>query len=85
MAKKKIDGDEGQTVADMNVEGMPWYQKETEEAKAARGRAESGERLTGRQLFHAITGATAAALLVALVLCAALVLFILFCTNVWLK
>lgn len=27
MGKKPIDYDDGRTISDMNVEGMPWYKK----------------------------------------------------------
>ena len=81
MARKPYEDDDGRTVANMNVEGMPWYVPERPELSPG----DKPEPLTRRELWRFIRSATAAALLVAGVLSLALVLFVLFCTKVWLR
>lgn len=79
MKKREQFQDEGQVIAPMNVEGMPWYHKV---------RPESGPSRTfvaGRELRSAMLGAVAASLAVVGVISAGIILFILFCLNVWLK
>ena len=86
-AKKEKWEDDGRTIASMNVEGMPWYAPEGKTA-GERGRP-SGERkepvLTPRESRYYTWGALKAALAVIGVMCAGLVLFILFCQFVWFK
>jgi len=53
--KKQYDDDDGRTIADMNVEGMPWYHAEQRRLNRAQSRAElqekiaRGEALTRRE------------------------------------
>ena len=89
MTRKKPDlpeGDVGRTIADMNVEGMPWYTPEKkrsrEERKAREGQPEV---LTKEESRYYTWGALKAALLVVGVICAGLVLFILFCQFIWFR
>ena len=89
MTRKKPElpeGDDGRTIADMNVEGMPWYSPKAHHSAAA------GERKTGRETVmtqdesrYYTWGALKAALLVVGVMCAGLVLFVLFCQFVWFR
>lgn len=73
--------DENQRVANMNVEGMPWYTEEVEEDERLRRLMEP--TLTKKETRHLIFNAMLAALLVGLVFLFGLFLFILFCTKVW--
>lgn len=70
---------DGRVVAPMNVEGMPWYNK------AAPQRDQGSAQLDKRQFRYALLGAMGAALTVAGVLSAAIVLFVIFSTKVWLR
>ena len=89
MTRKKPElpeGDDGRTIADMNVEGMPWYSPQRSQSAAA------GERKTGRETAmtrdesrYYTWGALKAALLVVGVICAGIVLFVLFCQFVWFR
>ena len=88
MSRKPNDlpeGDDGRTIASMNVEGMPWYKpsdrpdERTDEASPDAPRAQ----LSPEETRYATWGALKAALLVVGVLCAGLVLFILFAQFVW--
>ncbi len=79
MAKRQDEwADDGRTIANMNVDGMPWYEPERQDP-------ESSEKiqLTKEEQRYMIGGALKAALLVALVFGVVYFLFILFCTNVW--
>ena len=89
MTKRKPDlpeGDDGRTIADMNVEGMPWYSPKKnvtrEESKAQEGREEI---LTKQESRYYTWGALKAALLVVGVMCIGLVLFVLFCLHIWFR
>lgn len=87
MRKKKPDlpeGDDGRTIADMNVEGMPWYRPGKKSAEAG-GKAGTEPAMTGRESRYYTWGALKAALLVIGVMCAGLVLFVLFCQYVWFR
>ncbi|MGI6173996.1 MAG: hypothetical protein ACOYI8_08905 [Christensenellales bacterium] len=79
MARKDEAWDDGRTIADMNADGMPWYAPKEERAP------ESGEQITPRQERFAVWGALKAGLLVVGVFSVALILFVLFCTHVWLR
>ena len=79
MSPKKDDfEDDGRTIADMNVDGMPWY-------APTRKDPESAEKieLTPEEQRWMIGGALKAALLVAGVFGIVYFLFLLFCTKVW--
>ena len=73
--------DENQRVANMNVEGMPWYTKEVDEDERLRRLMEP--TLTRKETRHLIFNAMLAALSVGFVFLFGLFLFILFCTKVW--
>ena len=77
------EGDDGRTIAPMNVEGMPWYTPEREGAPEGEGRRPIP--LTREESRVFTWGALKAALLVAGVMCLGLVLFVLFCLHVWFR
>ena len=60
MAKiqKQYDDDDGRTIANMNVEGMPWYDKQMKRESRAQARTEladrvaRGDALTTRETFR---------------------------------
>ena len=90
------EGDDGRTIASMNVEGMPWY-RPTEETGVYHetetnnsytgdhpyGTGNSADYLTDEEVRFATWGAVKAALLVVGFICLGIVLFILFCTTIW--
>ena len=77
---KLPEGDDGRTIVDMNVDGMPWFR-----------RREGGEQPRGdsdlspdqRRLY--LWAAVRAALAVALIFGAVFALFIAFCDFVWFR
>ena len=78
------EGDDGRTIAEMNVEGMPWYVPPDSGPEAAAASPEAQSPQVSREEARYYTwGALKAALLVVGVLCAGLVLFILFAQFVW--
>ena len=83
----KYEEDDGGTIVNMNVDGMPWYRS---------GKSESGEpqkdqygrpqiSLHSPEGRAALRGAAFAALLVVVLFVGGAFLFILFCEKVWLK
>ena len=74
--------DETTRIADMNVEGMPWYRK-AEPLYPDSGLPKT--EMTKKEAFRFTVSATLAGLLVGLILVGACAIFILFCTHVWLR
>lgn len=90
MTKKKPEQpewDDGRTIANMNVEGMPWYSPGKRISRRKdREKPEDREKVLTKQESRYYTwGALKAALLVVGILCAGLVLFVLFCQHVWFR
>ena len=89
MARKKRelpDWDDGRTISDMNADGMPWYSpKKRTSGKNRKETADREEVLTREESRYYTWGALKAALVVVGVICAGLVLFILFCQYVWFR
>ena len=88
MSKRKDDfEDDGSVIANMNVDGMPWYdgvseKKTSEEAEASK---EELRKLSKKETFYLVMGVLGAALAVAAVFAIGFLLFILFCENIWFK
>ncbi len=78
------EGDDGRTIANMNVEGMPWYRPETPDRPPV---SDSGSKdeLTKKQVRMYTASALKAALLVASVMSLGLVLFAAFCVFIWFR
>lgn len=74
--------DDGRTIADMNVDGMPWFVRGEEPSRTA---ADGGrkEPLSPEQLRIWRWAAVKAGLLVALVFGAVFALFLAFCDFIW--
>ena len=89
MTRKKPElpeGDDGRTIANMNVEGMPWYSPKGHLSREERKQKAGAEiPLTKEESRYYTWGAVKAALLVTGVMCAGIVLFVLFCLYVWFK
>ncbi|MBR3397617.1 MAG: hypothetical protein IKG70_07225 [Lachnospiraceae bacterium] len=76
--------DDGRTIANMNVDGMPWYVR-GDEKRAKKDRDSVGSPLTDEELRLYKFAALKSALLVVLVFAAVFFLFIAFCDFVWFK
>jgi len=82
MRKKIYDDDDGRVIANMNIEGTPWYVGETSD----KGDSLPEENVPDiRETLHVMKGALAAGLLIGFVFIAAFFIFLLFCTQVWFK
>lgn len=77
------EGDDGRTIANMNVEGMPWYRPERPDMPSAA--SSSKDDLTKKQVRIYTASALKAGLLVAGVMSLGLVLFAAFCVFVWFR
>ena len=66
-------------IANMNVEGMPWYKPEDQQ------KVNTIPNYTKREWIYIYQGALKAALLVASIASAILILFVLFCVKVWFR
>lgn len=68
---KQYDDDDGRTICDMDVEGMPWHDRRVRRERRQKAREELSERVangetltrmeTIRYTFYAVLGALAAA------------------------
>ena len=96
MARRKQpplpEGDDGRTIVEMNVPGMPWYvpREEAGGPKAAAGEPEAPARparepMTREQIRLYRHAAVKAGLIIVLVFGAAFGLFIAFCDFVWFR
>lgn len=81
MRKKVYDDDDGRVIANMNIDGTPWYVKEKKVKDGSSEEFVPDFKLT----FNIMKGALAAGLLIGFVFIAACFLFLLFCTRVWFK
>ena len=83
--RKLHDDDDGRVIANMNVDGMPWYQRSQRQfpgfPKTKRGSDFSD--LTKEETREIIKGALKASLLIAGIFILGMLLFILFCLYVW--
>jgi len=77
------EGDDGHTIASMNVEGMPWYTPERPDLPPVQDGKQPGDGLTKRQMRMYTASALKAGMLVTLVMCLGLVLFVAFCVFIW--
>lgn len=91
MRKKEKFVDDGRTIANMNVDGMPWYDPASDKKESGAPVAENSkpgepaEPLTFKETMAVVKGVTLASLLVGGVFVIVFTLFILFCRFVWFK
>lgn len=78
--KKTYDDDDGRVIANMNVDGMPWYLQDQKQATSSNSNVED---LTKEETRAIIWGTVKAGLLIAGVFLLAALIFILFCIHVW--
>ena len=78
--KKTYDDDDGRVIANMNVDGMPWYLQDQKRATSSNSNVED---LTKEETRAIIWGTVKAGLLIAGIFLLAALIFILFCIHVW--
>ena len=100
MARRQYDDDDGRRIADMNVDGMPWYDGSRKHlfrnngnrerigadfSDASSGQGIPSEPLTKKETRSIILNALLAALAIGGIFIAVFALLILFCVFVWFK
>lgn len=75
-----VENEDEIVIANMNVEGMPWYQKDRKNIPVTNI---PHDVPTNKETFMIILGSLKAALIIAGVFSVMLVLFTLFCTQIW--
>lgn len=87
MARKPKDDfeDDGRTIVPMNVEGMPWYTKNTRDPYAEGSSGAEKPSMSREERRGYIWAALKASLLIGAAFAAAYGLFLLFCTQIWFK
>lgn len=83
-SKKESFIDDGRVIANMNVEGMPWYRAMPGKVSHPEGENEPIE-LTRKEKAAMMSGVMGAALLIAFIFITVFTLFLLFCVFVWFK
>lgn len=81
--KKEEYVDDGRTIVNMNVEGMPWYHRPSIDAKGDSGH--TPEPMTPEEQRRYTWAAVKAGLLIVLVFAVVFGLFIAFCDFVWFR
>lgn len=81
---KPEDKEDNVVIADMNVEGMPWYRPDKSNEEVRDEKLPLPE-LDKKTLIKITLSATLAGLLIGLVFIFIFYLFVMFCVNVWLK
>lgn len=82
MKQKKDFEDDGRVIANMNIEGTPWYVADEVKNGAT---SQVHTTPTRKETFHLIKGALTAGLMIGFIFVAAFLIFILFCTQIWLR
>lgn len=88
MKKTKFE-DDGRTIANMNIEGMPWYTGSKEPKNSApvkgSGAGQESAPLSPGETWAITKGVLLASLAVGAVFVVVFTLFILFCVFVWMR
>lgn len=90
MAKqqRRYDDDDGRVICNMDVPGMPWHDKAIRREKRATRRSAQvvqGNQMTRAETWRFTWNAMLSGMLIALVFSGVLVLFTLFCTQIWFR
>lgn len=86
--KKTYDDDDGRVIANMNVDGMPWYISDGAMRRNRTKKTDSSSDfsdLSKGETREIVKGAVLAGLLIGGIFIAACLIFILFCIFVWFK
>lgn len=87
LKQNQYEDDDGRVICDMNVPGMPWYDRSVRrEKRAARVSGfSSAVQMTKSEIRRFTWNAILAGLMIAGVYAAVWALFILFATKIWLR
>lgn len=81
--KKQYDDDDGRVIANMNVDGMPWFLSDALKRRSKTDAQNDFSDLTKEESRELVKGAVKAGLLIAGIFVLAALLFILFCIYIW--
>ena len=76
------EGDDGRTIADMNIDGMPWYRRGGKESLPGEGSGR-GQGMSDEEIRMYRFAAVKAGLLIVLIFGLVFFLFIAFCDFIW--
>jgi hypothetical protein len=79
---KKPADDDGRVIANMNIEGTPWYVDKNSEPESS---LSNEPELSRKEAFDLMKGALTAGLIIGIVFISIFFVFILFCTKIWFK
>lgn len=82
MKQRKDIEDDGRVIANMNIEGTPWYVADDMKNRASEQVRTNPNR---KETFYLIKGALTAGLIIGFVFVLAFLVFILFCTKIWFR
>ena len=83
---KQYDDDDGSVVCNMDVDGMPWHDKNVRREKEAATRENvQGEQMTKHEARLYTWYSVLAGMLVVSVFSVTSILFTLFCTKIWFR
>jgi hypothetical protein len=82
---KQYDDDDGRVIANMNVEGMRWYDKQIHREKAKSRKHAQGGQMTQSEARQYTWYSMFAALAIVATFSLTWVLFVLFCTEIWFR
>ena len=81
--RKRYDDDDGRVIANMNVDGMPWFLSDALKRRSGSEAKNDFSDLTQEESRELVKGAVKAGLLIAGVFVLGALLFILFCIHIW--
>ena len=79
--KREYDDDDGETIVDMNVDGMPWYRPEKKDIPIGT----KGPQMSDEEVRMYRWPAVQAGLVIVLIFGAVFAAFIAFCDFVWFR
>ena len=82
---KKHDDDDGRVICNMDVEGMPWHGKRVQKERRAVQQVSKTQQMTRSEVLRYTWYSILSGLLIVLVFSLTLILFTLFCTEVWFR
>jgi hypothetical protein len=87
MVKKIKDQyeDDGRVICDMDVEGMRWFNENARRAEQTGRKMSPGNQMTRSETLRYTWYSVLAGLSIAAVFSVTWILFILFCTQIWLR
>lgn len=83
--QKKYEDDDGRVICSMDIDGMPWHDKQVRRELAAAKKQSAPAQLSASEARRYTWYSILAGLLVVSVFSVTWILFVLFCTEIWFK